>query len=254
MPSRMVSASRPLIVGNWKMNGLSAALSEAKAMALSLTAEPAAADVVICPPTTLIAGTVRAVQGSAIAVGGQDCHSQAAGAFTGEISAEMLADAGVALVILGHSERRKHNGENNALVAAKTEGALRAGLIPIVCIGENRSQRDAGEALSTIEAQLEASAPDGLARSAFAIAYEPCWAIGTGVTPTLDEIAQVHALIRARLVARFGETGRQAPILYGGSVNGANCGEILKVAEVGGTLVGGASLRADDFLEIVRSA
>jgi triosephosphate isomerase len=251
----MISASRPLIVGNWKMNGLSAALGEAQAVARSLDGEAAAADVVVCPPATLIAAMAAAVEGSAVAIGGQDCHPQPAGAFTGEISAEMLLDAGAALVILGHSERRHYNGEDNALVAAKTKAALRAGLIPIVCIGENRTQRQAGQALATIEAQLAASAPDALAQSPFAIAYEPCWAIGTGVTPTLDEIAQVHAAIRRRLAARFGEAaGRAAPILYGGSVNGANARQILGVAEVGGALVGGASLLAADFLEIVRAA
>ena len=236
-----------LIAGNWKMNGLAAALGEAQALKAALDAEPAACRVALCPPATLIAQMAWAVQGGAVELGGQDCHPEAAGAFTGSISAAMLADAGARLVILGHSERRAGCGETDADVAAKVEAALAAGLEPIICVGETLAQREAGDAVAVVRRQIAGSLPE-----AFAVAYEPVWAIGTGLTPTLAQIEEVHAAVRAAMVERLGEGGRVAPILYGGSVTPSNAAEILAVPEVGGALVGGASLKAEDFLGIIR--
>lgn len=243
-----------MIVGNWKMNGVSASLDEAKALSAGLEAEPVAARVALCPPATLIAQMARATKDGAVELGGQDCHAATHGAFTGSISAAMLADAGARLVILGHSERRAGCGETDADVAAKVEAALAAGLEPIVCIGETLAQREAGDAVSVVRSQVAGSLPLSLAGRAFAVAYEPVWAIGTGLTPTLEQIAEVHAAVRAAMVERLGETVSTVPILYGGSVNPANARDILAVADVGGALVGGASLKASDFLIIVRAA
>jgi triosephosphate isomerase (TIM) len=243
-----------MIVGNWKMNGVSASLDEAEALKAALDAEPATVRVALCPPATLIAQMAEGVKGGAVELGGQDCHSAAKGAFTGSISAAMLADAGAQLVILGHSERRAGFGETDADVSAKVEAALTAGLEPIVCIGETLTQREAGDAVSVVRSQVAGSLPQSLAGRAFAVAYEPVWAIGTGLTPTLDQIAEVHAAVRAAMVERLGETVSTVPILYGGSVNPANARDILAVADVGGALVGGASLKASDFLTIVRAA
>ncbi len=245
---------RPLIAGNWKMNGTGAALDEAKALAAALKTEPAAARVALCPPATLIERLARAVEGSAVEVGGQDCHAEASGAFTGDVSAAMLADAGAGLVILGHSERRALHGESDADVAAKVEAALAAGLEPIICVGETLAQREAGEAVAVVQAQVAGSLPKSLNGKAFAVAYEPVWAIGTGLTPTVAQIEDVHRAVRAAMVDRLGETARKAPILYGGSVKPSNAAEILKTPEVGGALVGGASLKAEDFLGIIRAA
>lgn len=236
------------------MNGTGAALNEAKALADALKAESAPARVALCPPATLIDRLARTVEGSAVEVGGQDCHTQASGAFTGDVSAGMLADAGAGLVILGHSERRALHGETDANVAAKVEAALAAGLEPIICIGETIEQREAGEAVAVVQAQVAGSLPDALKGEAFAVAYEPVWAIGTGLTPTTAQIEEVHRAVRAAMVARLGETARRAPILYGGSVKPSNAAEILKTPEVGGALVGGASLKAGDFLGIIRAA
>jgi triosephosphate isomerase (TIM) len=245
---------RPLIAGNWKMNGTGAALDEAQALAAALKAEPAAARVALCPPATLIERLARTVEGSAVEVGGQDCHAQASGAFTGDVSAGMLADAGARLVILGHSERRALHGETDADVAAKVEAALAAGLEPIICVGETLEQREAGEAVAVVQTQIAGSLPKLLNNNPFAVAYEPVWAIGTGLTPTVAQIEEVHRAVRAAMVARLGETARAAPILYGGSVKPSNAAEILKTPEVGGALVGGASLKAGDFLGIIRAA
>jgi triosephosphate isomerase len=195
----------------------------------------------------------QALKGSPVRIGGQDCHAQQSGAFTGDISAAMLADAGASLVILGHSERRATYGETDSNVAAKVEAALGAGLQPLICIGESFEQRQAGRTLEIIQKRLKLSLPDSLAGADFAVAYEPFWAIGTGLTPTLEQIAEVHIDIRNILAARFGDSGAKAPILYGGSVKTDNAAAILKVSEVGGALVGGASLQADDFLKIIRS-
>jgi triosephosphate isomerase len=248
-----------LIAGNWKMNGVAASLGEAAALKEALIAEPAACRVALCPPATLIhrlatAVGAGAVEGSIVEVGGQDCHAEASGAFTGSVSAEMLIDAGATLVILGHSERRAGFGETDADVAAKTEAALAAGLEPIVCVGETLAQREAGDAVAVVSGQVIGSLPQSLSGKAFAVAYEPVWAIGTGLTPTLEQIEEVHAAVRAAMVERLGEGGRTAPILYGGSVKPSNAAEILNVPEVGGALVGGASLKAADFLGIIRAA
>jgi triosephosphate isomerase (TIM) len=243
-----------LIAGNWKMNGLGAALTEARAIAAAVAERPSAARVALCPPTTLIQRMAEALAGSAVAVGGQDCRPEPCGAFTGRVSAEMLADAGATMVILGHSECREGQGESSADVAAKTEGAIRAGLEPIVCIGETHAERQAGRALEVVLTQLDASLPDALAGHAFAVAYEPIWAIGSGQTPTLAQIGEVHSAIRVALAARWGEAGLQVPILYGGSVKAANAVEILAIPEVGGALVGGASLTAAEFVPIIRAA
>ena len=244
---------RPLIAGNWKMNGTGAALHEATALAAALKAESAAARVALCPPATLIERLARAVDGSAVEVGGQDCRAEASGAFTGDVSAGMLKDAGAGLVILGHSERRALHGETDADVAGKAQAALEAGLEPIVCVGETLEQREAGQAVAVVQAQVAGSLPDALAGKAFAVAYEPVWAIGTGLTPTTAQIEEVHRAVRAAMVERLGETARSAPILYGGSVKPSNAGEILRTPEVGGALVGGASLKAGDFLCIIRA-
>jgi triosephosphate isomerase len=245
---------RPLIAGNWKMNGLTASLAEASTLAQALAAQPASARVALCPPATLITQMSRLLDESAILVGGQDCHAEPKGAFTGDISAEMLADAGATMVILGHSERRALCGESDDTVRAKALAALRGALEPIVCIGETLTDRESGRTLEVVSAQVRGSLPDALAGVAFAVAYEPVWAIGTGLTPTLEQIEEVHVAIRGLLVERFGTTGEGTPILYGGSVNAKNAADILKVAEVGGALVGGASLKCDDYIQIVRAA
>jgi len=239
----------PLIAGNWKMNGLSAQVAEAQAVAAGLGITKAR--VAICPPATLIGALGRALTGSKVLVGGQDCRAEASGAFTGDVAAEMLADAGATLVILGHSERRAGYGETDALVADKARAALRAGLEPIVCVGETLEQRKAGQALDVVTGQVRGSLPAELAGRAFAVAYEPVWAIGTGLTPSTEEIVEVHRAIRATLIAQFGEEGVKVPILYGGSVKPTNAAEILNAPEVGGALVGGASLKAVDFLGII---
>jgi triosephosphate isomerase len=246
-----MTAPRPLIAGNWKMNGVSASLAEAKAVAAGIGAT--SARVALCPSATLVAQMAWTLKDSDVLVGGQDCHPDASGAHTGDVAAEQLADAGVKLVIVGHSERRADHGETDALVAAKTQAALRAGLEPIVCVGETLEQRNAGETLAVVTGQVRGSLPAELAGKAFSVAYEPVWAIGTGLTPTTPEIEEVHRAIRATLVELFGEGGRAVPILYGGSVKPSNAAEILHADEVGGALVGGASLKADDFLGIIRA-
>jgi triosephosphate isomerase len=249
-----LTTPRPLIAGNWKMHGLSASLDEARAIAAALDEHPAGARVAICPPATLIFRMAETLAGSGVAVGGQDCRAEPQGAFTGCLSAEMLADAGATLVILGHSERRGHYGETSAHVAAKVEAACRAGLEPIVCVGETAAEREAGREREVVLGQIAQSLPDALAGRAFAVAYEPVWAIGSGRTPSIQDIEMVHGEIRAALCERWGDADGQAPILYGGSVNGGNAAAILAAKEVGGALVGGASLTATQFLPIVRAA
>ncbi|MNJ38829.1 Triosephosphate isomerase [compost metagenome] len=243
-----------LVAGNWKMNGLGASLAEAETLEKALKEQAAACRVALCPPATLIERMARALAGGAVEIGGQDCHAASSGAYTGSVSAEMIREAGAGLVILGHSERRAGFGETDADVAAKVEAALAAGLEPIICIGETLQEREAGQAVPVVSRQVAGSLPASLAGKPFAVAYEPVWAIGTGLTPTLDQIEEVHAAVRAAMVARLGEGGRAAPILYGGSVKPSNAAEILAVPEVGGALVGGASLKADDFLGIIRAA
>lgn len=244
-----MTAPQPLIAGNWKMNGLAASLDEARAVAAGLGATRAR--VAICPPSILIHRMAVALDGGPVLVGGQDHHWDDAGAFTGDVSAEMLADAGARLVILGHSERRAGYRETDELVASKVQAALKADLEPIVCVGETIDQRKAGKALDVVTGQVRGSLPVELAGEAFSVAYEPVWAIGTGLTPTTPEIEEVHRAIRATVVEMFGEAGKAVPILYGGSVKPANAAEILHADEVGGALVGGASLKAADFLGII---
>ena len=233
---------RQLIAGNWKMNGLSASLAEIAAIR---DAKPGHADILICPPASLIAQAVWMAKGG-VPVGAQDCHTEASGAFTGDISAEMLKDAGAVAVIVGHSERRQHHGETDATVAAKARAAWRAGLTAIVCIGETEAQRMNGEALDVVASQIAGSVPQGATSANTAIAYEPVWAIGTGKTPTNAEISEMHAHIRARV--------GDLRILYGGSVKPGNAREILALADVDGALVGGASLKSQDFLAIAEGA
>jgi triosephosphate isomerase len=246
-----MTAPTPLIAGNWKMNGLQASLAEARAIAEGCAGSRAR--VAICPPALLIHQMCDELAGTSVLVGGQDAHWETSGAFTGDVSAQMLADAGAKLVILGHSERRTGYRETDGLVAKKAQAALAAGLEPIVCVGETLEQRQAGEALAVVTGQVRGSLPAELAGRAFSVAYEPVWAIGTGLTPTTAEIAEMHRAIRATLGELFGPASDLAPILYGGSVKPSNAGEILHAAEVGGALVGGASLKADDFLGIVRA-
>ncbi len=240
-------ARRPFVVGNWKMNGSLASAGELKEI-MAGAQSLADVDVMVCPPATLIAGFSALARGSRVAIGGQDCHPSAAGAFTGDISAEMLRDAGAEAVIVGHSERRHHHGETDAVVFAKAAAAKRAGLLAIVCVGETSAERDAGHARAVVRAQLEGSLPP--AADNIVIAYEPVWAIGTGVTPTALDIADMHRFIRDRLAARYGEAGRQSRILYGGSVKPNNARDLALVENVDGALVGGASLKAKDFLAI----
>ena len=239
---------RKLIVGNWKMHGLAAALADIEAVARAV---PDGVDVAICPPFTLIERALRAAAGSRLAIGGQNLHARPHGAHTGDISAAMLADAGATLAIVGHSERRADCGEDDAVVRAKAEAAIAAGLTAIVCVGETEAQRDAGQAEAVVAAQLAGSLPD--ASQALVVAYEPVWAIGTGRTPTPEDVAAMHAHIRRALAAHYGD-GAGVSILYGGSVNPANAASLLAVANVDGALVGGASLTAASLLAIADAA
>ncbi len=243
-----------LIAGNWKMNGLGANLDEVATLRQSLEDEAAACRVALCPPATLVERMAAAARGSAVEVGGQDCRAETHGAYTGGVSAEMLKDAGATLVIVGHSERRQEFGETDLLVSAKAEAAVRAGLGPIICVGETLQQREAGKAVEVVRGQVLNSLPMAVLGQDFAVAYEPVWAIGTGLTPTLEQIEEVHRAVRAAMLERLGLGSAAAPILYGGSVKPDNARDILAVPEVGGALVGGASLKAADFLGIVRAA
>lgn len=241
-----MTTRRPLVAGNWKMNGLKrSAVELEKIIAGSRTLH--GVDLMVCPPATLVARFADLATGSLVAIGGQDCHAQPAGAFTGDVSAEMLEDAGATAVIVGHSERRHYHGETDAAVRAKAVAAARAGLLAIVCVGETRAEREAGRAWAVVGAQVEGSVPD---HGNVVIAYEPIWAIGTGLTPTAGDVAEMHGHIRARLGARFGAAGQGVRILYGGSVKPANAKELLTAADVDGALVGGASLVAAEFLAI----
>jgi triosephosphate isomerase len=235
------------------MNGLRASLAEAMAVKDALPASGGAADIMICPPATLVMAMAEAVKGSGLIVGAQDCHEAAAGANTGDISAEMVADAGGQAVIVGHSERRADHGELDRTVRLKASAAHRARLKAIVCIGETAGERRAGLTLDVVRRQLKGSLPDDATAASTIIAYEPVWAIGTGLTPTLADVAEVHGAIRAALVERFGAEGSAMRILYGGSVKPQNARELAGVAHVNGALVGGASLKAADFLAIIRA-
>ncbi|MBY8975785.1 triose-phosphate isomerase [Rhodobacteraceae bacterium NNCM2] len=244
---------RMLAAGNWKMNGLGASISELGGLIAGN--QDAKAEILICPPATLIAAMAELSRGHNITIGAQDCHTAPSGAHTGDISAEMVADAGGAYVIVGHSERRADHGESDAVVRAKTEAAWRAGLKAIVCCGETEAERDAGKALSVVAGQLDGSIPDGATAENLVVAYEPVWAIGTGRTPSLDDIAEVHDAIRAQMVTRFGdEIGNDVRLLYGGSVKPGNAAEIFAIENVDGGLVGGASLKASDFTAIIAAA
>jgi len=243
---------RPLIAGNWKMHGLAAQLHEIETMAASVHARPPAGDVLICLPATLISRAVQTAAGR-LAIGGEDCHAEASGPFTGDISAGMLKDAGASSVIVGHSERRQHHGETDAMVAAKAAEAWRCGLSTIICVGESQVQRRDGAALSVVGDQVAGSLPGNLARSgSAAIAYEPLWAIGSGQVPTSDQITEVHRHLRACLLTLAGAAGAGVRILYGGSVTADNASEVLGLPEVGGVLIGGASLLAADFDAVLR--
>ncbi|WP_283147806.1 triose-phosphate isomerase [Silvimonas soli] len=244
---------QPLIAGNWKMNGLTAQLDCIETIAAAVRTAPPAAEVLLCLPATLISRGVRAAAGQ-FRIGGQNCASEVSGPFTGDISAQMLRDAGATAVIVGHSERRQLYDETDVMVAAKAEAAWQAGLVTIICVGETSEQRLEGQTLAVCAAQIDGSVPTGMAASANVVAYEPRWAIGTGRIPTLQEIAQVHAHIRLCLIARLGPAGKTVPILYGGSVTAADAHKILAVPEVGGALVGGASLNAAEFETIFRAA
>jgi len=242
-----------LIAGNWKMNGLGASLGEVEALRAGLAEAAPACRVALCPPATLVERMARAA-GDGIEIGGQDCRAATHGAFTGDISAAMLKDAGATLVILGHSERRQGHGETDAAVAAKAEAALAAGLSPIICVGETLEQREAGRAVEVVRGQIMGSLPLALAGARLAVAYEPVWALGTGPTPALGQIGGRPRAVRAAMIERLGLGVAATPILYGGSVKPENAREILAVPEVGGALVGGASLKAADFLGIIRGA
>ena len=246
----MTPGVRPLIAGNWKMNGT---LRDAAALAEGVRAgldRVAGADLLLCPPFLHLHVAAASMGWKPVAIGGQDCSAEANGAHTGDISAAMLADAGCGYVILGHSERRADHGETDAQVQTKARAAIEAGLIPIVCVGETEAQRDAGEAESVVAAQIAGSLPPGFADAKGVVAYEPVWAIGTGRTPTEADIAAMHDRMRAELAGRFPGQGGTTRLLYGGSVKPSNAAAILALPNVDGALVGGASLKAEDFLGI----
>jgi triosephosphate isomerase (TIM) len=248
-------ALRPLVAGNWKMNGLKASIGELEkiiAGARKLAQSSVNVDVMVCPPATLIAGFAAAAKGTPVSIGAQDCHPLASGPHTGDISAEMLRDAGAQAVIVGHSERRRDHGETDEVVGEKAAAAQRAGLAAIVCIGETRAERDSGRTNEILRAQLDGSLPDSLEKwaSGLVVAYEPVWAIGTGLTPAQSDVGAVHGFIRQRLTSRYGGAGREIRILYGGSLKPGNAKDLLTIENVDGGLVGGASLKADEFIAI----
>jgi len=241
---------RALVAGNWKMNGTRGSLVMLDELATALGPAPGC-DVMLCPPATIVAAAAARIKGTTVTIGGQDCHAAVSGAHTGEISAEMLADAGASAIIVGHSERRADHGETDEAVQAKAAAAHRAGLGAIVCVGETGAERKAGEAAEVVSRQLDGSLPDTVSAGDTVVAYEPVWAIGTGLTPTPEDVGEIHAVIRNNLVARFGEEGGKIRILYGGSVKPANAVELMGVENVNGALVGGASLKVEDFLGII---
>jgi triosephosphate isomerase (TIM) len=244
----MTPARRPLIAGNWKMHGLKASVAELEKIVRDSAELRHRLDLMVCPPATLIEAFAEIADG--ITIGGQDCHTEPFGAFTGDISAEMLADLGARAVIVGHSERRAYHGETDDEVRRKVEAAWRAGLTAILCVGESREDRVAGRTLKIVGAQLQGSLPDRAEPDRLVIAYEPVWAIGSGLTPTPADVAEVHGFIRGQATARLGDAGQGVRILYGGSVKPANAAELMAVADVDGALVGGASLKAEEFLAI----
>ncbi len=249
-----MSKPKTLIVGNWKMNGLRKDLDQILNVAEDIKNQPFDGQVVICPPATLAALAIDAVENNPLQIGGQDCHANEAGAFTGDISAEKWQDLGAKYVIVGHSERREYYRESDKSVNAKTKAVIRAGLIPIVCIGESLEERKANKTLEVLSEQIAACIPDEAINNTIAIGYEPIWAIGSGLTPTVEEIEQAHALIRKELEKRIGEKAAITAIVYGGSMKPSNAKEILSIQNVDGGLIGGASLKSSDFLQIIRSA
>jgi triosephosphate isomerase (TIM) len=247
----MTPGVRPLVAGNWKMNGLSGSLAEIDAMRQAADAgESAHAELLVCPPATLLAQAAERIAGGRLSLGAQDCHPEPSGAFTGDISAQMLRDAGASYVIVGHSERRTYHHETDALVRAKAEAALKAGLTPIVCVGETKAERDAGQQAAVVLHQLRGSLPQEAASDTVVVAYEPIWAIGSGVTPTPKDVAAVHNGIRALMTDMYGQSCAKIRLLYGGSVKPSNCSDLLTLDNVDGALVGGASLKATEFLAI----
>jgi triosephosphate isomerase len=241
---------RPLVAGNWKMNGLKASAAELGKVMQGAGGLWTKVDLMICPPATLVMTFAVIALDSKVEIGAQDCHAEPSGAFTGDISAEMLADAGAKAIIVGHSERRTYHKETDADVRAKAQAVWRAGLTAIVCIGETRAQRDAARTLDVLGRQIEGSLPSGPTATNLVIAYEPVWAIGTGVTPTAADVALAHEFIRGRLAARYGAAGDAVRVLYGGSVKASNARDLMAVPNVDGALVGGASLKAAEFLAI----
>ena len=247
----MTPGIRPFVAGNWKMNGPGESLTELRAIAAGLSSDLGRKlDAAICVPATLLSRAAETLEGETLGLGGQDCHAKVSGAHTGDISAEMLKEAGATYVIVGHSERRTDHHETNEMVNAKTRAAWAAGLVAIVCVGETADERKAEKTLDVIGAQLAGSLPDDVDASNTIIAYEPVWAIGTGLTPTVQDVRAVHAFMREQLIERYGAKGAHLRLLYGGSVKPSNAGELLGVADVDGALVGGASLKAADFLAI----
>jgi len=245
-----MTSPKALVAGNWKMNGLLSSGSEFSALDQLVRDNGANCDVLICPPATLISSLAN-IGSEAVQLGGQDCHTAQTGAHTGDVSAEMLKDLGCAYVIVGHSERRTDHGETNETVNAKAVAGQSQDLIAIICVGETEAERDAGQAVEVVTSQVRASIPDSATSENTIIAYEPVWAIGTGRTPTTDDVAEMHEAIRGVLNERFGESGGSINILYGGSVKPANAKELMSVANVDGALVGGASLTADSFYGII---
>ncbi len=244
---------RPLVAGNWKMNGTTAALREPRLLAGMLRDVKLKSDIMLCPPATLIRRVKSVMKGSKVKLGGQDCHAAVSGAHTGDISADMLKDAGASAVIVGHSERRTNHKETDAMVAAKAQAAHKVGILAIICIGETLDERKGGKTLNVLTEQIKGSVPTGATAANTVIAYEPVWAIGTGLTPTTKEVEEAHAHIRADLTKVMGEEGAKTRILYGGSVKPSNAAELMGVANVNGALVGGASLKAVDFIGILKA-
>jgi triosephosphate isomerase len=246
----MAKSPRPLVAGNWKMHGLRSSIAELQSIMQDGRDLAGKVDLMVCPPAPLLAAFAAAAAASAVTIGAQDCHPEPSGAFTGDISAEMLADAGACAVIVGHSERRTLHGEKDALVRLKAMAAQRAGLAAIVCLGESKAQREAKDTIAVVRQQIDGSLPEHATAANLILAYEPVWAIGTGLTPTPADVGEVHGFLRERLASRYGAAGHGIRILYGGSVKPSNARELMAVDNVNGALVGGASLKAADFLAI----
>ncbi len=249
----MTPGIRPMVAGNWKMNGVKASLVELTKIGSKITEGENAPEVVVCVPATLLSLACEVSKQTPLGIGGQDCHTKANGAHTGDVSAEMLRDCGADFVIVGHSERRTDHGETNEDVKAKVEAAWRADLQPILCIGETRAERESGKTLDVLSDQLNGSLPKTATARNLVIAYEPIWAIGTGLIPEIADVTEAHGHIREQLSKILGEEGAHMRVLYGGSVKPSNAGELLGIRNVDGALVGGASLKADDFLGIIKT-